>query len=111
MLKAHLEAPDHCITATELAAAAGYANWSAANLQYGLLGQAVAQDLNFNPRRRGDGTTIWTTTLADAAGHLSDDLDPASLHRTMERREDDAHFEWTMRPQVVEALRGARSKA
>lgn len=108
MLKAHLDAPDNCITATELADAAGYANWSAANLQYGLLGQAIAQDLNFNPRRRDDGSTIWTTAIADSAGHLQDDLDSGALHRSMERREEDAHFEWTMRPQVVEALRGQR---
>ncbi|WP_426265918.1 hypothetical protein [Sphingomonas sp. LHG3443-2] len=108
MLKAHLDAPDHCLTATELAAAAGYANWSAANLQYGLLGQAVAVDLSFNPRTRDDGTTIWTTALADSAGRLNDDVDSASLHRSMERREEDQHFEWTLRPQVVEALRGRR---
>jgi hypothetical protein len=108
MLRAHLHAPDHCITATQLADAAGYANWSAANLQYGLLGQAIAQDINFNPRRRADGSTIWTTAIADSAGYLSDDLDTEALHRSMERREDDAHFEWTMRPQVVEALQGRR---
>jgi hypothetical protein len=35
MLKAHFRAPDQTITATELAKAAGYARYSAANLQYG----------------------------------------------------------------------------
>jgi len=41
MLLAHLNAADHCITATELAEAAGYENYNAANLQYGKLGQML----------------------------------------------------------------------
>lgn len=101
MLQAHLDAPDHCITATQLADAAGYENWSAANLQYGLLGQKLAEEMNYNPPLRADGSTIWTATIAG----WDESPDHAKLDRAMERREDDEHFEWLMRPQVVEALK------
>jgi hypothetical protein len=104
MLEAHLNAPDHSITATELAEAAGYENYNAANLHYGKLGQMLAEQLNYNPPQRDDGTVIWTATLAWPDG----DVDLEKLTRFMERRMDDGHFEWIMRPQLVEALRGRR---
>lgn len=104
MLKAHLNAPDYCITATQLAEAAGYENYNSANLHYGKLGQMLAEELNFNPRTREDGTPIWTATIAG----WDDDVDVDKLGRAMERRENDGHFEWIMRPQVVEALQGRR---
>ena len=104
MLRAHLNAPDHCITATQLAEAAGYENYSAANLQYGKLGQAIAAELNYNPPTRDDGTVIWTAAIAG----WDENADIEKLGRAMERREDDGHFEWIMRPQVVEALQGKR---
>lgn len=105
MLDAHLNAPDHCITATQLADAAGYENYNAANLHYGKLGQMLAEELNYNPPLREDGTVIWTATIAG----WDEAADTDRLDRAMQRREDDGHFEWIMRPQVVEALRGRRS--
>lgn len=93
MLKAHAAAPDHLITATKLAQAAGYATWGTANLRYGLLAQRLAEQLDFEPPTRADGTTIWTATLA-----TWDEADPA-------RPTEQAHFEWRLRPQVRDVVR------
>lgn len=104
MLEAHLEAPDHCITATQLAEAAGYENYNAANLHYGTLGQMVALEIGYNPPcRTSDGSTIWTGALAVPGNRKgADDADWQALYA----RGDDGHFLWRLRPQVVEALRG-----
>jgi hypothetical protein len=104
MLDAHLSAPDRLISSSQLAAAAGYANWSAANLHYGTLARRLAEAMNYNPPTRDDGSPIWTYTLATAAG--DGDLEPEQLFAVLERSFDDPHFEWLLRPQVVEALRG-----
>ena len=42
MIRAHYCAPDRTLTATQLAKAAGYKNYRAVNLQYGLLGKKLA---------------------------------------------------------------------
>lgn len=94
------------MTATELAKAANYENYNAANLQYGKLGQALATELNYNPRTREDGTPIWTSVLADSPEHINLE----ELDRSMARREEDGHFEWKLRPQVVEALQGRKQR-
>ena len=47
MLRAHFLAPNHTITATDLADAAGYKSWQGANLQYGLLGKKLRQILEY----------------------------------------------------------------
>lgn len=106
MLEAHLDAPNHCITATQLAEAAGYENYNAANLHYGTLGQMVALEIGYNPpRRKSDGSTIWTGALAVPGNRKSaDDDDWQALYS----RGDDGYFLWRLRPQVVEALRGNR---
>lgn len=106
MLDAHLKAPDHLITATQLADAAGYANWSAANLQYGKLARRLAEELDYNPPLRDDGTPIWTYALATSPdeGDLSPDRFLAALARGLE----EPHFEWHLRPQVAEVLAGRR---
>lgn len=100
MLEAHYSAPNHNITATRLAEAAGYANWNAANLQYGTLAFQVAEELGFEPPKRQDGTEIWTMTIATGRLDLNDDMLSESMKRPLEHQ----HFEWTLRPQVVEAL-------
>lgn len=107
MLAAHLHAPDHLISATKLAAAAGYTNWSAANLHYGLLGAKVAEEIAFEPPSRPDGSRIWTCAIARDP-NLDLEFPDTSLQDTLERWIDDEsfrHFEWQMRPQVVQALR------
>lgn len=104
MLRAHLHAPDHLISATKLAEAAGYANWSAANLHYGLLGAKVAEEIGFTPPSRADGTKIWTCAIArDPNSDL--EFPDTSMLEALTRQMLDQHFEWQMRPQVVEALR------
>ena len=42
LFRAHYSAPNHTLTSTELADAAGYKGWQGANLQYGLLGKSCA---------------------------------------------------------------------
>lgn len=104
MLRAHLTAPDHLISASKLAEAAGYANWSAANLHYGKLGYSIADEIGFGPPKREDGTEIWTCAIArDPA--LDTEFPDTSLLDGLERAMADGDFEWQMRPQVVEALR------
>lgn len=104
MLRAHLHATDHLISATKLAEAAGYAGYEGANLHYGILGQKLAQEIGFTPPERADGTKIWTCAIArDPNSDL--EFPDSSLMETLLRKMDIAHFEWQMRPQVVEALR------
>lgn len=92
MLRAHLNASDRSITATQLAKAAGYANYSAANLQYGLLGAMLFAEMPINLPRRKDGSRVMTCTIAldeDAYGP-----------------EDE--WIWKMRPYVAEGLLASR---
>jgi len=104
MLAAHLHAPDHLISATKLAEAAGYANWSAANLHYGLLGAKVAEEIGFAPPSRSDGSKIWTCAIARDP-NLDLEFPDTSMLEALERNIGNQHFEWQMRPQVVAALR------
>ncbi|WP_439486127.1 hypothetical protein [Blastomonas fulva] len=104
MLRAHLQSPDHLISATRLADAAGYVNWSAANLHYGLLGARIAEEINFHPPSRPDGSKIWTCAIARDPG-VDPEFPDTSLTEALGRKLADQHFEWQMRPQVVEALR------
>ena len=66
MLRAHFHAPEQCITARQLAEAAGYANYGSANLQYGLLAADFWALLPTAIKQRKDGTRIWTFALAEA---------------------------------------------
>jgi hypothetical protein len=94
MLQAQLRAPAHTITATRLAHEAGLANYALANLQYGKFAHAVADRLGYAPPKRPDGTTRWWFTL--------------SLGRDGSEETVDGHAEWTMRPELVQALQEMR---
>jgi hypothetical protein len=83
-------APGWAATATELAAAAGYATYHPANRQYGELAKLVAEALHFTPPRRADGTHRYWTTLSTG--------DP--------EQEASEHFRFVMRPELAEALAG-----
>lgn len=83
-------APSRTLTATQIAAAAGYESHSTTNYHFGVLGKMLAEDLGYEPSRRDDGTTRWTSTLAIGA-------DPDADH-------EDRHWQWRMRGEVAEAL-------
>jgi predicted HNH restriction endonuclease len=90
MLRAHVNAQDQRITATELAEAAGYANYGAANLHYGLLGAMLFTEMPEDLPRRSDGTPIMTCAIASGEDQRND-------------REE--QWVWKMRPHIVEAIR------
>jgi hypothetical protein len=88
MLKAHYHAPNRTLTATQLAEAGHYKNWSSANLHYGLLGKRVYEELPIQLPTRDDGTMIYTFALA-----TGDNL-----------KQDEAQWQWKLRPEVAEAI-------
>lgn len=94
MLAAHLNAPDYILTATQLAQAAGYDDYAVANSQYGQLGRALAEELDWEPQKRKDGNPIWTLTLATDA-----DSDARE-----EGEEIAGHWRWRLRPEIVAVL-------
>lgn len=96
MLVAHLNAPDHILTTTQLAAAAGEDSFEYTNLQYGRLGRELAEEMEFTPAETSstNGRPIWTFTLA------------TGTRDTAEAQLSDEYVEWrwALRPEVVEAL-------
>jgi hypothetical protein len=73
---------NRCITATQLADAAKYEGYSAANLQYGKVGWLMYGELPVAlPRRKSDGHLIYTCALAE-----QDD----------QRLPDEQHWVWKM---------------
>ena len=82
MLRAHYEAPLHTLTATEMAAAMGYANYGSANLHYGRVGALLCGELNVR--------------LQYAVNVLAYFINPGT--------DGNVHWLWVMRPEVVEAL-------
>jgi predicted HNH restriction endonuclease len=90
MLCAQGRAPNGTITASDLASAAGYENFNAANLNYGKLARALAEILNFMPGEvHRDGSVCWWTTLSHGRA-----ADPGS----------DQDFQFTMRTELLQAL-------
>lgn len=90
MLRAHANAPDSTMTATELAKAAGYDSYETANSQYGTLARRIAEYLDIQPKlsdRREE--PVWTSILADGA----------------EEGNEQGHWRWVMHPEVAQALR------
>jgi hypothetical protein len=91
MLRAHYDAPDRTITATSLAAAAGFKTWSSANLHYGTLGRMLGERIWFQPWSAASGP-VWTMIIASAA----------------DRTANEGHWQWRMRPQVTFAIESLR---
>ncbi|NKE47823.1 hypothetical protein HB662_23810 [Roseomonas frigidaquae] len=90
MLQALRQAPAG-LTATQLAAAAGFAGHEAANLRFGQLGRIVAEDVGYvPPLRASDQKPVWSWTLAD--GEAGDTRG--------------SQYCWTLRGEVAEALAG-----
>lgn len=65
ILLAHCTFPDHTATATQLAAAVGYPNHSAINLNYGLLARTVCEEMGLRKEDIGGQPTDWLATLTD----------------------------------------------
>jgi hypothetical protein len=88
MLKAH--AARQIMTAGQLAEAAGYQSFSSANVHYGTLGRELSEILHLTPKMRSDGTSIWTSVLADG-------IDPSG--------ELSPEYKWQMHPELIDALK------
>jgi hypothetical protein len=88
MLKAHYHAENQAITATELAAAAGYASYHPANLQYGNIGKLLFELAPIDLPKYKDGAPIYTFYLATALTDV----------------EDEQHWNWKLRPEVSNAI-------
>lgn len=87
MLQAQYEAPKHTITAIELAHAAGYKNYSSANLHYGRLAHILGEALGCKTSPLDNNNPVWWPILS--AGILE-----TSQHG----------FKWVMHFQLVQAL-------
>jgi len=84
MLKAHYAAPDHTITATELAEQVGYQAFSAINLVYGNLGSRMRELMQYH----GEGQASYVF-----ASFYKPDGTSA------------AHWQWIMHDNVARALK------
>ena len=85
MLIAHYGAPNHTITATQLAAAVGYATYNAVNLQYGTLGAKLAERMGWEPSPEAQ-------LSYSIASFEKDDGDP------------EGQWRWIMHPPLARAL-------
>jgi hypothetical protein len=92
MLRKHANAEGRCLTATQLATAAGYKNFSAANLHYGLLGAMLYGEMPRPLPTRKDGTPVMTYMIADGV-----DKETAS----------EGEWIWKMRDDIAEGLAAA----
>jgi hypothetical protein len=88
MLKAHYRAKNRTMTATQLAKAGNYKNWSSANLQYGILGKRVYEQVPTQLIPNADGTFVYTSVLATEG----------------ERTKDESQWQWIMKPEVAQAI-------
>lgn len=97
MLIAHLNAPDHILTATELASAAGKDSYEYANAQYGRLARDLAEEMEYTPSQTysSTGQPVWTFTLATGA----------SEDTLVELTDEYVEWRWKLRPQMVEAMK------
>jgi hypothetical protein len=89
MLRALFAAPDRTLTATQLAACAGYSGYANANDKFSKFARMVAEDLGYDPDLRPDGSPIWISTLATG--------DP-------EQPENKGEWHWTMRKEVADCM-------
>lgn len=91
MLDAHAAAEGGVITASRLAEAAGYANYKAANLQYGRFCHRLCDELGFVPPIGNSGEPTYTYVLAS----------PGKIGA--------ADWEWTLHDRFIEALKLVRN--
>nr|WP_315598509.1 hypothetical protein [uncultured Cupriavidus sp.] len=84
-----MKAVDQRITPTELAKAAGYANYSAANLQYGLLGALLFAKMPSELQKGNNGAPVMTHAIAS-----QEDLRASSMDEWI----------WQTRPYIAAGL-------
>ena len=89
ILRAQYFSEERKITSSKLAQAVGYANYNAANLQYGLLGHEMADLLNYKPPKWKSGEPMWYWALSVTSQLGSD---------------SEGHYEFEMRPELAKAL-------
>ncbi|MBN2266736.1 MAG: hypothetical protein JW725_00145 [Candidatus Babeliaceae bacterium] len=80
MLQIHYHAPEHIMTATQMARAMGYRNWGGANLHYGVLAKRIGESLGWRP------------------------LPETNLYVLAEFEKPGREWHWIMRSQVSDAL-------
>lgn len=90
MIRAQYYSKDHTITSTQIAEDVGFKNYNASNLQYGKMAHEVADYLNFKPENASYGHPMWFFTLSTYNEEKTDN--------------DDGHFEFIMRPELIQAL-------
>jgi hypothetical protein len=90
MLRALHSAPSRTMTATDLIASGGYAVFRTGNERLRTFGRMLAEDLEFDPRLRPDGSPSWISALATGSD--------------VNERASDGDWPWTMRPQVADCL-------
>lgn len=89
MLKAHFQAPDRTLPASQLADAVSYKSYGGANAQYGGLGLKLHAELPSELPRDARGKVVATGSIA-------------SLEDQRSSREEE--WRWTMHPHVAAAL-------
>jgi len=87
MLRANFEAPEHTVTAGELAAQVDLATFKQANLRYGTFAKDLCQRLGREPRLK---IAVLVTFSGGKEGS---------------KPEQDESIRWTLHPQVVQALK------
>jgi hypothetical protein len=83
MLQAHYRAPNHKISARQMAEAVGYPNVASANLQYGTLAGRLCDIINYRPE--GDNVYVLANLIRPEI-------------------EGNPEWLWEMRPQLAKAL-------
>jgi hypothetical protein len=94
MLQLQCRAPDCTISAAALAEHLQLRNAAAARLRYGTFARAIAEQLGYTPPHKGSAAVRWWMTLSTA--------------REGPDEPGDGHRDWTMRPELVAALRAMK---
>lgn len=89
MLKAHAETGERGMTATELAKAGGYSDYSSANMHYGKAGRMLAESL----------------CIEIPPSNSRDDLPTAVLASWIQTPGDESIGRWIMYPELVQAVK------
>jgi len=90
MLRAHYGAPNHTISAVQLAKELRYVTYATVNAQYGALAHRVAEALHYRPGPFADGKPHWWRTLS----YWNDDAPQA----------EEGQDQWIMRRELAQAL-------